>query len=104
MLPPKGRGWSDVGYHYVVRRDGTVEEGRAEEVIGAHAYDNNSNTLSICIVDGSGGFNFTFKQLVSTQELIESLRVKYGPLKVIGHRDVDAGKECPQFDATVMFN
>lgn len=100
----KARGWSDVGYHFVVRRDGTVEIGREVEVIGAHAYRNNTDTLGICLVGGKPGFNFTFSQLVATRDLIETLREQFGPLTVIGHRDVDAGKLCPTFDAGTLFN
>jgi N-acetylmuramoyl-L-alanine amidase len=99
----RARGWEDVGYHYVVRRDGTVELGRAVEVIGAHAYRNNADTIGICMVGGKPGFNFTFSQLVATRELIEMLRQQFGPLTVIGHRDVDAGKTCPTFDAGILF-
>jgi N-acetylmuramoyl-L-alanine amidase len=100
----EARGWSDVGYHYVVRRNGTVEDGREIEVIGAHAYKNNADSIGICLVGGKPGFNFTFGQLVATMELIETLRQQYGPLTVIGHRDVDAGKDCPTFDAGILFS
>jgi N-acetylmuramoyl-L-alanine amidase len=103
LPPPKGRGWSDIGYHYVVRRNATVEKGRDDTAMGAHASGHNADTIGICIVGGKGGFNFTFPQLVATAELIDKLREKYGPLKVIGHRDVDSGKECPTFDAGILF-
>lgn len=99
----EARGWADVGYHYVVRRNGHIEPGRAVEVVGAHAYKNNGDTIGICLVGGRPGFNFTFSQLVATKQLIEDLRETYGPLKVIGHRDVDAGKNCPTFDASILF-
>lgn len=93
-------GWSDIGYHYVIRRDGIVEYGRPVEKAGAHARGNNKSSIGICLVGGKGGFNFTLPQLRSLERLVEAQQALYGPCSVVGHRDLDDGKECPQFSVT----
>lgn len=45
-------GWSDIGYHYVVLRDGTIERGRPEAVPGAHCRGHNSHSIGICYEGG----------------------------------------------------
>jgi len=111
------RGWSDIGYHYVIRRDGTLEHGRPEGKIGAHARGFNSRSLGVCLVGGSRRLddgtlepdsNFTFEQYDRLHELIDDLQFKrwqdeVEPLKVIGHRDVPgAHKACPSFDVGAL--
>lgn len=99
-----GNGWSDIGYHYVIRRDGSIEKGRQDSVAGAHARGHNSNSLGICLVGGKKpnkdepDFNYTAIQLDSLQVLVNDLCVKYGVDEVIGHNEVDSGKTCPNFD------
>jgi len=53
------KGWSDIGYHYVIRRNGAVELGRdldkdgdVDEEIGAHAYGHNATSIGICLIGG----------------------------------------------------
>lgn len=106
-----GNGWSDIGYHYVVRRDGRVEKGRdldrdgnVDEEVGAHARGFNANSIGICMVggmaeDGGDDCNFTEAQWQSLRQLVQGLLVKYPEADVIGHRDVDPHKTCPTFDA-----
>ena len=48
------RGWRDIGYHYVIQRDGTTEEGRPLEQIGAHVKGMNRNSIGICYIGGVG--------------------------------------------------
>ena len=48
----KARGWSGIGYHYVIRRDGRIESGRPVEQAGAHASGYNANSIGICLVGG----------------------------------------------------
>lgn len=52
--PPKGRGWRDIGYHWLIDRDGTVLNGRKPEVIGAHVEGHNAGTLGISLFGGHG--------------------------------------------------
>lgn len=103
-------GWSDIGYHYVIRRDGKLEPGRdldndgdVDEEIGAHAAGFNANSIGICLVGGKrhGGAsdcNFTAAQWAKLERLYLDLHAKYPKAEWIGHRDVNPGKTCPTFD------
>jgi len=98
------RGWDDIGYHYVITRDGRVEKGRAVEVQGAHARSHNADSIGICLVGGmkeqekSAEANFSRWQWEALGDLVDDLQHRYGPLDVIGHRDVDSHKACPCFN------
>ena len=99
----EGNGWKDIGYHFVIRRDGTIEEGRPIADIGAHVLGHNVSSIGICLVGGKGPdgkalFNFTSKQMFFLGNLIADLRFAH-PIKTLaGHRDFTDGKECPCFD------
>lgn len=104
----EGNGWSDIGYHYVIRRNGVIEPGRdldgdgdVEEEMGAHVYGHNRGTLGICMVGGKPDCNFTAAQWRSLEWLIVDILDRHGLTSdaVYGHRDFDSGKTCPQFDA-----
>lgn len=99
-----GRGWSDIGYHYVIRRDGTIEEGRPIERNGAHARGHNKGSIGVCMVGGVSSSNkpdanFTFRQYESLNILLKDLKNEYmlSNHDIHGHRDV-AAKACPSFD------
>lgn len=107
-------GWDDVGYHYVIKRDGTLEDGRdldndgnIDEEIGAHAYGFNSDSLGVCLIGGKGRkddgpeANFTMAQYYTLVQLINRLRAKYNNPKLMGHRDV-SGKACPSFNVQAL--
>ena len=103
-----GRGWDDVGYHYVIRRDGTLEHGRSIDQYGAHVYKHNMDTIGICLVggkarDGGPADNFDPIQKAVLITLVGALRQVVGPLDVVGHRDLDPRKTCPNFDAAALF-
>jgi N-acetylmuramoyl-L-alanine amidase len=96
------RGWSDIGYHFVIRRDGTVETGRQIDQIGAHARGHNEGSIGICLVGGmdeTGGAdcNYTKWQWFALDDLVEAMTIAHGVKRVIGHRDV-SDKLCPCFD------
>lgn len=96
-------GWTDIGYHYVIRRDGKVEEGRPIERMGAHVRGNNSDSIGICLVggmaeDGGDDCNFTHWQWDALSALINDLESMFGPLDISGHREWDENKTCPTFD------
>tara|TARA_B000000565_G_C23756041_1_gene366516 strand:+ start:532 stop:960 length:429 start_codon:yes stop_codon:yes gene_type:complete len=96
------RGFSGCGYHYVIKRDGAIETGRAEEDIGAHAYGHNSDSIGISLVgglseDGKSEANYTDEQWSMLRELVEELIEKYPDVEVIGHNDVSK-KDCPCFN------
>ena len=46
------RGWLKIGYHFVIKRDGTIEEGRHVDEVGAHAKGHNSTSVSVCMIGG----------------------------------------------------
>lgn len=94
----KERGWKDIGYHYVIRRNGVVEKGRNIEVIGAHAYGYNVNSIGICMVGGKPEANFTIEQWSALEKLVKGLKFTYKNAQILGHRDLNKGKTCPQFD------
>lgn len=86
------QGWSGIGYHYVVRKDGTIEEGRPEWAVGAHAQGCNWNSVGIHVC---GNFEFaepTQAQIESTAYLVGYLCDKYCLIPtaetVKGHRDL----------------
>jgi len=112
------RGWSDIGYHYVIRQDGGIEEGRPEHIQGAQVYGHNEDNLGICMIGGvdEQGVptdNYNYHQYHSLYALIvrkcEEYSIDYKD--VCGHRDwygdsngdgvIDSRdwfKECPCFD------
>ena len=95
-------GWRDVGYHYLIRRNGEVELGRRHDDTGAHAAGYNHKTIGVCMVggmadDNSAENNFTDKQWTSVSDLIKQLKVNYPDVNVIGHNEISS-KECPSFD------
>lgn len=97
------RGWLDIGYHFVIRRDGTVETGRPKGVIGAHVEGHNYESLGICMaggIDQSGKpeNNFTPAQFESLRALLDTLKADYPSARIVGHRDLDSKKACPSFD------
>lgn len=104
-----GRGWSDIGYHYVVKRDGTIQLGRPIERAGAHARGFNKNSIGICLVGGmdkrtgKAVNDYTDKQWSSVQILIDGLltRFEYNqdtPIEVCGHNNLTNAKTCPNFN------
>lgn len=101
----KAKGWSDIGYHFVIRRNGKVELGRPENLVGSHVQGHNRNSLGICLVGGTDARqrpenNFTAEQWASLQTLLMRLTGKYPRATILGHRDFPGvHKACPCFDA-----
>ena len=93
----KERGWSGIGYHYVVRRNGQIENGRPPEKIGAHARGHNDGTLGICYI---GTKHPTMAQLVAFESLYRTIFYKYNIRwsNWVGHYELNDLKDCPGFD------
>ena len=95
------RGWSDIGYHYVIRRNGLVEKGRPEEIPGAHVKGRNAKSLGICLVGGTKrgepDCNYTFDQWAALWGLVTRLKADWPDAEVSGHREY-SNKACPCFD------
>ena len=101
------RGFNDIGYHYLVLVDGTVETGRPLSAIGAHCKGHNAHSIGICYV---GGLNDKGKpadtrtpaQREAMRSLLISLKHRFPDATIHGHRDF-AAKACPCFDATAEY-
>ena len=99
----KDRGFYMIGYHDVIRRDGSVEQGRDIDEVGAHVKGHNSESVGVCMV---GGYdkknrpenNFTEAQFKSLRRLLRFYKVKYPKAIIVGHCELDDGKPCPCFD------
>lgn len=97
----KARGWSTIGYHAVIRRDGTVELGRPEDVVGAHVEGHNANSLGVCVV---GRKNFDHRQMLALMTLLKRWMNKYSipVISVLGHYELNPGKTCPNMDMQAL--
>ena len=98
------RGWSDVGYHYLIDRDGTIASGRPVERSGAHTRGHNRGSVGIALFGGHGSSttdefteNFTPEQGASLRDLISDLMSNHGEMKIAGHNEYST-KACPGFN------
>jgi N-acetyl-anhydromuramyl-L-alanine amidase AmpD len=114
----KARGWSGVGYHAVIRRNGQIEFGRHFDETGAHVKGWNTRSVGVCMVGGVNGAgdaedNFTTVQYDSLRSVLGVLAHAYPSAQVVGHRDLSPDlngdgiitqdewlKDCPCFDVT----
>ena len=100
---PKGNGWRDIGYHFVIYRDGTVHKGRPIEQIGAHCSGYNANSIGICYIGGCATDGNTPKdtrteaQRAALIQLVSELKASYPSATVHGHNEF-AAKACPSFN------
>ena len=100
----KQQGWSDIGYHYVVYRNGHIEPGRDVDIIGAHCEGHNANSIGVCYIGGVARDGKTSKdtrtlaQKAALISVLTELRQMYPQAKIYGHRDF-SHKDCPCFDA-----
>ena len=98
------RGWRDIGYHYVVKRNGVLELGRPLDQAGAHVAGYNKDSIGICLV---GGMNkttgkavndYTDEQWQTLRMIVGGLMIQFPKAEVLGHNDVTTTKTCPNFD------
>lgn len=98
------RGFNDVGYHYVIYRDGSIHTGRSESVIGAHCTGHNAISIGICYIGGLAADGKTPKdtrtpsQKAALLKLLRELKAKYPKAKIYPHYKF-AAKACPAFNA-----
>jgi N-acetylmuramoyl-L-alanine amidase len=99
------QGWSDIGYHYVIYRNGQVHEGRDVDIVGAHCAGHNLHSIGVVYVGGVASDGRTPKDTRTEQQkaallsLLIDLKKLYPRAKIYGHRDF-ANKDCPSFNAT----
>lgn len=95
--------WSDIGYHFYIKFDGSVHNCRDTKYQGAHCVSINDKSLAICLEGGFGGQdNFTEVQKASLWSLICTIKVSWPNAAVIGHNSID-GKACPSFDVVEWY-
>lgn len=103
------RGFNDIGYHYVIYRDGSIHKGREESKIGAHCKGHNNHSIGVCYIGGCAADGKTPKdtrtdaQKKALLELLRELKKKYPKASIHSHKDY-ANKACPSFDATKEYN
>lgn len=98
------RGWNEIGYHFVIRKNGTLEKGRDLYKVPAQAKGYNKNAIGICYV---GGLDEELKpkdtrtnwQKTTMEALVKALHDIYPEAEILGHRDLPGvHKSCPSFD------
>lgn len=107
--PPLGRGWSDVGYHFLIDRDGRTAKGRLLGRVGAHVLGHNHGSIGICLFGGHGAAatdrfqdHFTPEQDDALRTLIAQLRQNHSIDRVTGHNQY-AAKACPGFSVPAWY-
>jgi len=111
-LKHRKEGFFHNAFHFIIKRDGTVEDGRDIEMSGAILPINqplitNQNSIAIALVGGLSqdganlDTNFTFKQFVSLRDLIKKLKQEYS-VEVVGCRDAINSKSCMSFDVQAI--
>jgi len=94
--------WSDVGYHYFIRKDGTIEEGRDLEAIPSAQKGHNTGSIAICL-SGNHKDLFRQEQFESLIELCKEINYCYSKISFHGHCEV-SDKKCPVFDYKKILN
>lgn len=101
------RGFNDIGYHFLVLVDGTIQTGRPLSIAGAHCQGHNAHSIGVCYV---GGLNSqgapadtrTPAQRKALRQLLTRLKQQFPATTIHGHRDF-ATKACPCFNATAEY-
>ena len=108
------RGFNEIGYNYIVRLNGTVEEGRDVNKVPAHVTNHNKDSIGICYIGGcephgqivNGQLVYQPKdtrtpaQKEALIKLLKELKTLYPQAEILGHRDFpDVAKACPCFNA-----
>ena len=106
----KQRGWSGIGYHYVIcntyptsksnaqpNRDGRIEYGRDMNVVGGHVRGFNAHSLGICVIFKE---RFTGEQFNTLVDLVTDVQISFPDIKdnIVGHYELDDKKTCPNFN------
>ena len=89
-----------IGYHYVVRRNGEIEPGRPESMIGAHCQNHNAHSIGVCYeggldIRGQPADTRTDAQKATLRLLLEDLHRRYPQARIVGHHDLNPHKDCP---------
>ncbi len=91
----KEKGWAGVGYHFVIRADGSIEPARDWKTAGAHAYGRNSTHLGICLTGNFGNHAPTDEQMRSLVMLVKGIKTRFKIEKIEQHHEECPGKLFP---------
>lgn len=109
----RGFGWRKIGFHLVIKRDGTVQRGRVETEAGQHLRGFDDRSLAVCLVGGlhaSESYvrrgrtlrkpwpDYTDAQMSSLRSVLDGWTVRHPSARVMGHSDAKRGRCCPCFD------
>ena len=99
------KGWGGIGYHFYIRKDGTIYRGRPEDVMGAHVYERNRDTLGICLEGNFEKEEPSNEQINSLVKLSADMIMKYNIEDLMGHKDL-YNTLCPgkEFDLDEVKN
>lgn len=102
-------GWKGIGYHFVVRLDGTIEAGRPIDQEGAHCSGHNKTTIGVCYIggcdeQGKAKDTRTVEQRVALRSLVKSLCVVFQTIKKVSGHNQYSNKACPCFDVRKEYN
>lgn len=94
----KQKGFKEIGYHFVIKRDGELETGRPMNKMGAHVKGHNYDSIGICLI---GKDKFTREQFKSLRYCLEGIYQLYGISedKIFCHYELDSKKTCPNIRA-----
>lgn len=102
-------GWADIGYHWLIDRDGALLAGRPEAQIGAHVIGRNQGTIGICLIGGFGSAetdraeqHFSARQLTTLRQQIQGISMRTQITIISGHNQY-AAKACPGFHVPTWF-
>ena len=104
----KARGYNckgiHIGYHYVIYRDGSIHQGRSEEMQGAHVKDHNAHSIGVCYIggldlNGNPKDTRTSEQKTTLLQLLKQLKSRYPNAIIASHHTFNPQKPCPCFDA-----
>lgn len=102
-------GWSDIGYHYIIKRNGDIDHGRPIAAIGAHCKGKNRHSVGVCLIGGMSDNNepvdnYTEAQFKRLRQIVSDLKMQFpGIDKVSGHCDYSA-KPCPCINVQELFS
>lgn len=91
------RGWDDIGYHFFIDKSGRIFKGRGIDVIGAHCYGHNKDSVGICV---SGLNDFSPMQFTSLKVICFDL-MRYFNInadQIFHHNEFNKNKTCPNFN------
>lgn len=103
------KGWLMIGYHGVIRRNGSFETGRPLNKVGAHVRGINSQSVGICLAGGmtddkkNPEFNYTDEQMETLRDKLDEWLKLFPNARVAGHYEFDKKKTCPNFDAELWY-